>query len=124
MLSIFMKTEYKEIMLPFKYVHSDEDDELGGIGITAFGNILGEMRYCYACYVLKDINMYDNGDYEHIIDLLKNHNNNKMIKVKIKIKNNEVKDFTIDLNSLAEVYGDDRFTKLNLVGWGFHNDSI
>lgn len=124
MLSIFTKAEYKEIMLPFEYVHSKEDDELGGISITAFGNILGEMKYCYACYVFKDKNMYNNGDYEQIINLLKHHNSNKTIKVKIKVKNNKVKDFIIDLKSLADVYNDNRFIKLDLVGWGLHNDSI
>lgn len=57
-------------MLPFEYVHIKEDDELGGISIATSGDILGEMKYCYACYILKDRNMYNNGDYEQIIDLL------------------------------------------------------
>ena len=39
MFSIFSKTEYKEIMLPFQYVHFEWDDESGGIGIEAFGDI-------------------------------------------------------------------------------------
>lgn len=87
MFSIFKKKEYKEVMLPFKYVYMEEDDNTF-IGIEAFGSILGETKYCYASYVLKDTNMYDNGDYEDIVSMLKNDNSDKMVKVKIKIKNN------------------------------------
>lgn len=124
MFSIFSKTEYKDVTMPFKYVESKEDIEGGCISIVAFGNVLGQMKYCYASYCLKEKAMYNNGDYEQIINLLKNNNNNKEVKVKIIIKNDKAKDFKIDLASLADIYNDERFNKLDLAGWGFHDKEI
>lgn len=123
MFSIFSQAEYQEVMLPFQYVYDKEDEESGIIGIEMFGPILGETKYCYACYVLNDKSMYNNGDYEQLIDLLKNNNTNKMVKVKIKIKKNKAKDFELDLKSLVEIYNDNRFDKLELLGSGISNTS-
>ena len=108
--------KYIEVMLPFKYEYFKEDEEAGGISITAYGKVLDEIYFLYACYILKDKNMYDNGDYLEIINLLKNNNQNKKVKVSIKIKNNKVIDFKINIKSLSESYNDDRFTKLELLG--------
>lgn len=123
MLSIFKKAEIKEIMLPFRSVQLKEDEEAGIIGIEAYGNVLNETKYCYACYELKDKNMYNNGEYEQLIELLKN-NGNKLVKVKFKIKNDKAKNFTIDISSLVEIYNDERFNNLELLGWGLNNKSV
>ena len=118
----FIKATFEEIMLPFRLVEVPEDLELGWINIEAYGTILGKDKYCYAWYELKSSNMRRNGDFEQMIDLLKN-SAGKMVKVIIKIKKGVPKDFKLDVNSLAEAYNDDRFKSLALLGWGFNNKS-
>lgn len=118
----FTKAVYEEIRLPFRFVEDPEDQNLWQISIEAYGNILGKNKYCYAWYDLKKSNMRRNGDYEQMIDLLKN-SAGKMVKVVIKIKKGKPKDFKLDVNSLAEAYNDERFKSLALLGWGFNDKS-
>lgn len=66
--------------------------------------------------------MYRNGDYEQMVELLKNPTN-KTVKVTIKAKKGVPKNFKLDINSLAEVYNDERFKLLALLGWGFNDKS-
>lgn len=119
----FTKPEYEEIRLPFIFVDDPADLEAGGISIEAYGTIFGEKKYCFAGYKLKDPKMYDNGDYEQMIDLLKD-SAGKTVKVTLKIKKGIPKDFKIDVNSLAEAYNDERFKSLDLLGWGFNDKSF
>lgn len=118
----FTKPTYEEIKLPFRYIDVSADRELGLINIEAYGNVFGKNKYCYACYELKNAKMYDNGDFEQMIGLLKSPTY-KTLKVIIKLKNGVPKDFKIDVNSLAEVYCDERFKALSLVVWGFNDKS-
>ena len=118
----FTKAVYEQIRLPFRFVEVPEDQELCQISIEAYGNILGKNKYCYAWYDLKKSNMRRNGDYEQMIDLLKN-SAGKMVKVVIKIKKGIPKDFKLDIDSLAEAYTDERFKSLSLLGWGFNDKS-
>lgn len=120
---LFSKAEYEEIMLPFRYVQDpDTPEEAGIIDIEAYGNIFGEEKYCFASYSLKDLKMYENGDYEKMVELLKN-SSGRSVKVIIKLKNGIPKDFKIDIDSLADAYYDDRFKALELGGWGFNDKS-
>ena len=119
----FEKTEYKEIMLPFIFANDPADLEAGGISIEAYGNVFGEMKYCLASYELKKPQMYDNGDYEQMIDLLKN-SFGKTVKVIVKMRGETPKDFKIDVNNLAEAYNDERFRALSLLSWGFNDKSF
>lgn len=129
---LFSKTEYKEIFLPFKYEreepkiselqggkYSYAKDEIyrGSIGIEAYGNIFGENKYCYSLYSA-DENIID-----EIVNSLKN-NPDKTIKVILKIKKGELKDFKIDLGSLAEVCNNEKFKSLELIGWGLNDKSF
>ena len=118
----FTKPTYEEISLPFRLVNVPTDLELGFINIEAYGNVFGKTKYCYAWYKLNNAKMYDNGDFEQIIELLKS-STDKTVKVIIKLKKGVPKDFKIDVNSLAEVYNDDRFKSLSLLGWGFNDKS-
>ncbi len=111
------KIETLDELLSFKFVYYEEDKENGGISINVYGNILNKNYSFNASYILKDKNMYYNGDYEEIIESLKN-NDNKKVKVTLKIKENEIKDFKIDLESLSAIYNDDRFKQLELIGYG------
>ncbi|RHO50041.1 hypothetical protein DW115_03025 [Clostridium sp. AM09-51] len=129
---LFSKTEYKEIFLPFKYEreepkiselqggkYSYAKDEIyrGSIGIEAYGNIFGENKYCYSLYSA------DEKIIDEIVNSLKN-NSDKTIKVILKIKKGKLKDFKIDLGSLAEVCNNEKFKSLELIGWGLNDKSF
>lgn len=119
----FTRPEYEEIRLPFIFVDDPTDLEAGAISIEAYGTVFGEKKYCFATYELKNPKMYDSGDYEQMIDLLKN-SVGKTVKVTIKIKKSIPKDFKIDVDSLAEAYNDERFKLLDLLGSGFNDKSF
>lgn len=129
---LFSKTEYKEIFLPFKYEreepkiselqggkYSYAKDEIyrGSIGIEAYGNIFGENKYCYSLYSA------DEKIIDEIVNSLKN-NPDKTIKVILKMKKGKLKDFKIDLGSLAEVCNNEKFKSLELIGWGLNDKSF
>lgn len=129
---LFSKTEYKEIFLPFKYEreepkiselqggkYSYAKNEIyrGSIGIEAYGNIFGENKYCYSLYSA------DEKIIDEIVNSLKN-NPDKTIKVILKIKKGKLKDFKIDLGSLAEVCNNEKFKSLELIGWGLNDKSF
>lgn len=116
-MSLFSKTEYKEIILPFIYDNNSDDLYAGMVSIEAYGNVLGENRYCYASYVV-------NLEYIDEIAARLKSSFNKTVKVIFKIKKGNIKDFKIDLNSLAEACGDERFTTLELAGSGLNNKSF
>lgn len=118
----FTKPTYDDIMLPFIFIDMPGDAEAGIIGIEAYGNIGGKIKYCYSCYGLKNSEMYRNGDYERITGMLKN-SDGKTVKVTIKSKKGVPKDFKLDTNSLAEAYNDERFKSLVLLGWGLDDKS-
>ena len=120
---LFAKPDYEEINLPFIFVDDPTDSEAGGISIEAYGQIHREKKYCFASYELKNPKMYDNGDYAQLINLLKN-SAGKTVKITLKIKKGIPKDFKIDVNSLAEAYGDERFNSLSLLTWGFNDKSF
>lgn len=122
-MGLFTKPEYRELMLPFEYVESDVDSEAGIISIEAYGNVFGENKYCYACYNFTKGIMYDNGDYEQIIEMLRNCAG-KTVKVIFKFKKDKLKSFKIDLNSLCEAYNDERFMFMELNGWGLNDKSF
>lgn len=129
---LFSKTEYKEIFLPFKYEreepkiselqggkYSYAKNEIyrGSIGIETYGNIFGENKYCYSLYSA------DEKIIDEIVNSLKN-NPDKTIKVILKIKKGKLKDFKIDLGSLAEVCNNEKFKSLELIGWGLNDKSF
>ena len=108
------KSEYYEITLPFNLDNNCEDIKAGLISIEAYGNILGEEKYCYASYALTKSYMYENGEYEQIIQKL-NQMSDKKIKVIFKLKKGKLKDFKIDLKSLSSNLTDINFDNLSKV---------
>ena len=118
----FAKPTYQEISLPFRLIENPADFSAGMISIEAYGNVFGAEKYCYACYELKNSEMYENGAFDEMLKLLRN-STDKTLKVMIKLKKGMPKDFKIDVASLAEAYGDERFNTLALLGRGFHDKS-
>lgn len=124
-MPIFSKSVYKETELAFitdVYSNWEQDREAGVINIEAYGEVDGEYKYFYSSFILKKTGMYDNGDYEQMIELLKDSFDRK-VKVMLKYKKSKLKYFKMSIESLAKIYSDERFLQLELVGWGISDKS-
>lgn len=119
---LFYKPEYREMLLPFIYIDFPEDMEGGGISVEAYGEVFGSMTYCYACYTLKKSKMYVNGEFEELKSLM-GYCEGKKVRAVFKLKKGKTADFKIDLESLAECFGDERIKHLELASWGMNDKS-
>ena len=111
--------------MPFildEFTDCTPDDEKCLIDIEAYGNIDGQMKYCYSSFSLKKPEMYENGDFENMLNLLR-ASENKTVLVKLKYKKGILKDFRLMSESLAKAYNDERFLQLELTGWGLNEKS-
>ena len=116
---LFKKPEYKYKEMSFildDFSIPEPDSERCLIDIEAYGEIDGEMKYCYSSYSLKNSEMYENGDYESMLNLLRTPDN-KTVLIELKNKNGKLKSFKLQIESLAKAYNDDRFLQLELLGW-------
>lgn len=121
----FEKPIYKYQNMPFildEFTDCTPDDEKCLIDIEAYGNIDGQMKYCYSSFSLKKPEMYENGDFESMLNLLR-ASENKTVLVKLKYKKGILKDFRLMSESLAKAYNDERFLQLELTGWGLNEKS-
>ena len=121
----FEKPIYKYQNMPFildEFTDCTPDDEKCLIDIEAYGNIDGQMKYCYSSFSLKKPEMYENGDFESMLNLL-HASENKTVLVKLKYKKGILKDFRLMSESLAKTYNDERFLQLELTGWGLNEKS-
>ncbi|MGN0655110.1 MAG: hypothetical protein ACI4KD_09380 [Oscillospiraceae bacterium] len=124
-MGLFSKPEYIEVEMDFIYdiyTHPEEFDN-GIISIEAYGNILDTYKYVTSSYSLKDMSLYDNGGYEEMTGLLRN-TAGKKVRVRFKTKDGKIKDAKILIESLADAYNDERFLKLELLGWGVGDKSF
>lgn len=112
------KKEQREEMLSFECNTNLLKDKRGGLTFDFIYNISAEKKFIKVTYVLKDKEMYKNGDYDQMLKLLSD-SENKLVKVIFTYKGDKIEAFEIDLNSLSSVFKDDRFLKLELMGWGF-----
>lgn len=119
------KPEYEELKVPFIldiYTNPDEERKLGSISIEARATVLGEVKYIYACFCLKDQRLYENGGYEEMLESLKN-SCGKLIGIRCQYKKNKLKKFEILLDSLSALYNDERFLEMECIGWGINEKS-
>ena len=122
---LFKKSEYKYIEMSFildDFSTQESDNERSTIDIEAYGEIDGKMRYCNSCFTLRDPQMYDNGGFESMLNLLRD-SDNKTVLIELKYKNGDLKDFRLKTESLAKVYNDERFLQLDLICWGLNDKS-
>lgn len=122
---LFKKPEYKYIEMSFildDFSTQESDNERITIDIEAYGEIDGKMRYCNSCFTLRDPQMYDNGEFESMLNLLRD-SDNKTVLIELKYKNGDLKDFRLKTESLAKVYNDERFMQLDLICWGLNDKS-
>lgn len=123
----FKKPQYKylTVELPFiidDYSIQESDNDRCLIDIEAYGEIDGQMKYFYSSFSLKDQKMYDNGDFESMLNLLRGLSDNT-VSIELKYKNGVLKDFKMITESLADAFHDERFLKLELSGWGINDKS-
>ena len=125
-MSIFSKPTYKEMTLSFIYdCYSDGYEKCleGGIfDIEACGIVDGAKKYFYESFIFRKPLMYDNGDYEQMIKLLKNSQGME-VTVRLKYKKDRLKDFEILPESIAKEYDDSRFLELEPIGRGINDVS-
>lgn len=122
---LFNKPEYKYIEMSFildDFSIQESDKDRNTIDIEAYGIIDGKMRYCYSGFSLKNQEMYENGEFESMLNLLR-ASDNKTVLIELKYKNGKLKDFRLKTESLAKAYNDDRFLQLELLGWGLNDKS-
>ena len=121
-MCIFGKKEYKEVHLPFMldtyWLALEERTESGVFDLEANGYIDGEQKYLFASFVLKKRDMYENGDFEWIVEQLKD-SQDKLVTLRLAYKRNKFVGFEMLPESLAREYGDDRFLYLECVGYGW-----
>lgn len=123
-MGLFSKPEYVEVEMDFVYDTYTQPEEVdnGFISIEAYGNILDTYKYVTSSYSLKDMSLYDNGGYEEMTELLRD-TRDKKVKVRFKTKDGKIKEAKILIESLADAYNDERFLKLELLGWGVADKS-
>lgn len=114
-MGLFTKPEFRDYMMKFEVLQPDEVTAKGkGVDFVAYTNIEGKKIFCFATFLIP----YE--EYTQLIEELLDYQG-KEIKVKVKFKDNKVKDFKIDISSIATAYNDDRLNDLELLGWGLHN---
>lgn len=115
-MGLFSKANYEKVLLDYRINVTDKLP-----CIEAYGEVFGQTKYCYACYAIKDISMYDDGRYEKLINDLYNGQGRLKIEVDIKMKKGLPVDFKIELARLASTIGNSDVVNLELLGWGFND---
>ena len=122
---LFRKAERRYMEMRFildDFSTHEFDNERCLIDIEAYGEIDGKIKYCYSSFAMKNPQMYENGDFESMLSLLR-ASNHKTVLVELKYRNGRLKDFQLKMDSLAKAYNDERFLQLELIGWGLNDKS-
>lgn len=122
---LFRKAERRYMEMRFildDFSTHEFDNERCLIDIEAYGEIDGKMKYCYSSFELKNPQMYENGDFESMLNLLRD-SNHKTVLVELKYRNGRLKGFQLKTDSLAKAYNDERFLQLELIGCGLNDKS-
>lgn len=113
----FTKPEYKEMMLPFTYDDNEEELYACVFSFEFYANVLDGYKYSSVSYCGKP-------DYaDELAEWLRSHNG-EALKVIFKIKKGKVKTVELDLDYLAQLYGDERIKKMDVAAWGYDVRSI
>lgn len=109
-------TEITQLVLPFTY-DENIDDLISDVISLEFAVIIsGQQKYCYASYFVNHLYMED-------LSLKLKGAPDKTAKIEIITQEGKEPKFKISLESIAEFFGDERFTKLELMGYGINDQS-
>lgn len=79
---LFRKAERRYMEMRFildDFSTHEFDNERCLIDIEAYGEIDGKMKYCYSSFALKNPQMYENGDFESMLSLLRASNHKTVL---------------------------------------------
>lgn len=110
------KKQYNSYYLPFRIIKEENDDETLLINLEAYGEINNKMKYFYAVYYCKTVEMYDE------LKSLFSYTAYKLVKVDVNVK--RVNDFKIDLENLSQSYNNSNIKNMELLGWGANDKSV
>ncbi len=109
----FSKAQYERVTLPYYCYISNEDIYSSSFNIEAKGYVYGELRYFVSCFSVSE------SDHKEMLLALKNAGN-KQVDVILKAKKGVLRDFKLDIKSLADGLCDERFLKMELSGWSMN----
>ena len=91
-------------------IQSKQDIDDGAITIEAKGVVDGKTHYFLACFM----SLNQESDYMEMRELLRNVSD-KEVHLTLIFKKNQLKDFKLDIENLAEIMGDERFKNMELL---------
>ncbi len=124
-MGLFSKAEYKDVKLPYileDFIDPQGDMEAGIISIEFLVEMYDVKKYLYGMYILKNKKLYEDGSFEKMLSDLKNNQNQKIL-VTLKIKNNKIKRFKINLEDMAKTLNNQNFLFLSEAGYGINEKS-
>lgn len=124
-MRLFSKAEYKDVKLPYileDFIDPQGDMEAGIISIEFLVEMYDVKKYLYGIYILKNKKLYEDGSFEKMLSDLKNNQNQKIL-VTLKIKNNKIKRFKINLEDMAKTLNNQNFLFLSEAGYGINEKS-
>lgn len=114
MFGLFKKDNGEELALELPFKVEMEGEDIFGINIEAVGEINNEVKYFYACYDCKN---------EEMLNEIYGALTSKSVNAKVHVNPNKIQKFKIDLDALAEEYGNENIKKLSLIAWGANDTS-
>ncbi|MBQ1564537.1 MAG: hypothetical protein IIZ82_00270 [Clostridia bacterium] len=117
-MGLFAKPEYQFVPMNYRIMETD-----GILLLEAYGEVLGQMKYCSILYNVKtsSYDMYDDGRFDKLMEALQSRQGKQRIEVLIKIKRGKPVDFKIDLEHLAATVGNADILNLERAGWGLND---
>lgn len=110
-MSLFAKKEKRTLLLDYRFIPDE-----GLQTIEAYGEIGGKMQYLNACYHVR-FKGKDEPWFTMLVEDLVKHEGEK-IEVTGIFKNGALKDFVIELDSVAKVTQNENIKRFGLFGWG------
>ena len=121
-MGLFSKPEYKETKMPIRYVEDEQELKDGLISLESYSSVEGITKYYYCLYGVKNPSLYDDGFFDAMVSKLRASEGHAVL-VRLKYKNEKLKDFNLDLDDLAKEFGDVGFLQLDRLAWGINDTS-
>lgn len=108
--------------MPIRYVEDEQELKDGLISLESYSSVEGITKYFYCLYGVKNPSLYDDGFFDAMVSKLRASEGHAVL-VRLKYKNEKLKDFNLDLDDLAKEFGDVGFLQLDRLAWGINDTS-
>jgi len=108
-MCLFRKTTIEERRVFFALDEEESCKDL--IAIKAYTTVGTVRKYLFTDFHLKDIRMYENGDYEEIKQMLSD-TEGETVTVQLIFRGRKLEDVRFDVADLARTFHDDRLLQL------------